>query len=54
MDTLERCGIVSEIGYHVGDNTNSNDTCLPHVSLRVGRDYGVRSDAFLIVEVKLT
>lgn len=41
MDTLERYGIASKVGYHIGDNATSNDTCLSYLSLRLREDYGV-------------
>lgn len=43
IDTLERYGIASKVGYHVGDNATSNDTCLSHLSTRLRENYGVGS-----------
>jgi hypothetical protein len=42
IDTLARYGIAYKVGYHVGDNATSNDTCLSHLSRRLREDYGVR------------
>lgn len=42
IDTLERYGIASKVGYHVGDNATSNDTCMSYLSRRLQEDHGVR------------
>jgi hypothetical protein len=42
IDTLAKYGIASKVGYHVGDNATSNDTCLSYLSRRLREDYGVR------------
>lgn len=42
IDTLAKYGIASKVGYHVGDNASSNDTCLSYLSRRLREDYGVR------------
>nr|CEG03996.1 unnamed protein product [Fusarium acuminatum CS5907] len=40
IDILAKYGIASKVGYHVGDNATSNDTCLSYLSLRLREDYG--------------
>ncbi|KAF6513165.1 hypothetical protein HZS61_007895 [Fusarium oxysporum f. sp. conglutinans] len=40
IDTLAKYGIASKVGYHVGDNATSNDTCLSYLSRRLRDDYG--------------
>ncbi|KAG7405781.1 putative AC transposase [Fusarium oxysporum f. sp. raphani] len=44
IDTLAKYGIASNVGYHVGDNATSNDTCLSYLSLRLREDYGLTFD----------
>jgi hypothetical protein len=41
MDTLRKYNIASQIGYHVGDNATSNDTCLEALSKQLKREYNV-------------
>lgn len=41
MDTLRKYNITSQIGYHVGDNAMSNDTCLEALSKQLKREYNV-------------
>lgn len=41
IDTLARYSIAYKVGYHVGDNATSNDTCLSHLSRRLREEYGV-------------
>ncbi|KAG7408556.1 Zinc finger BED domain-containing protein DAYSLEEPER [Fusarium oxysporum f. sp. rapae] len=44
IDTLAKYGIASKVGYHVGDNATSNDTCLSYLSRRLRDDYGLTFD----------
>ncbi|KAJ3454778.1 hypothetical protein MRS44_013378 [Fusarium solani] len=44
IDTLAKYGIASKVGYHVGDNATSNDTCLSYLSRRLREDYGLTFD----------
>ncbi|EFY94382.1 restless-like transposase [Metarhizium robertsii ARSEF 23] len=44
IDTLAKYGIASKVGYHVGDNASSNDTCLSYLSHRLREDYGLSFD----------
>ncbi|RKK08309.1 hypothetical protein BFJ65_g16969 [Fusarium oxysporum f. sp. cepae] len=44
IDTLAKHGIASKVGYHVGDNATSNDTCLSYFSRRLRDDYGLTFD----------
>ena len=44
IDTLAKYGIVLKVGYHIGDNVTSNDTCLSTLSQRLREDYGISFD----------
>ncbi|EXK76130.1 hypothetical protein FOQG_19112 [Fusarium oxysporum f. sp. raphani 54005] len=44
INTLAKYGIASKVGYHVGDNATSNNTCLSYLSRRLRDDYGLTFD----------
>jgi hypothetical protein len=41
IDTLEKYGIQSKLGWHTGDNATSNDTCLESIQRKLISRYGV-------------
>jgi hypothetical protein len=40
-EAIEEYGIAKQIGYHTGDNTTSNDTCLKHLSQMLQDKYSI-------------
>lgn len=44
MGTLAKYGVTSKVGYHIGNNATSNDTCLPYLSRWLREGYGVGED----------
>jgi hypothetical protein len=49
IDTLEKFGISSNLGYHTGDNATSNDTCLEHIARRLADEFNVSLKFILLI-----
>jgi hypothetical protein len=45
VNVLSSYGILTQLGWHTGDNALSNDTCLQRVAQRLDSDYNVKFDA---------